>query len=39
MSAIVVRIQCESPAVKQDWVTTINQEVKKLRLMAQMLAM
>ena len=39
MSCLVLRIRCQSPAEKQDWVTAINQEVKKLKLMAQMLAM
>ena len=39
MSGIVLRIQCESLAEKQDWVRRISQEVKQLRLMAQMLAM
>ena len=39
MSAVVLRIQCQSPEEKQDWVTKINKEVKQLRLMAQMLVM
>ena len=39
MSAVVLRIQCQSPGEKQDWVTKINKEVKQLRLMAQMLVM
>ena len=39
MSSVVLRIQCESLAEKEDWVARINQEVKQLRLMAQMLAM
>ena len=39
MSAVVLRIQCQSPEGKQDWVTKINKEVKQLRLMAQMLVM
>ena len=39
MSCLVLRIRCQDPAEKQAWVTAINQEVKKLKLMAQMLAM
>ena len=37
-SGVIMRIECESENVKDDWVRAVNSEVKQLRSMAKSLS-